>query len=198
MAVVGAAEMVASLLRRLLQFGAWPGSGRARCKVLFVCMANYCRSPTAEAVFRHHVKRAGLARDIVCDSAGIQNFNWGGLPDARARAAAHNRGYDMSRMRGRGIRDEDFIRFDLILALDRQNLVALRERCPPDQAARLRLLMEFAPRHQTLDVPDPYFGNAQGFELALDMIEEACAELLEHVRGTHLERGLTAPTAPSD
>ena len=149
-------------------------------------MGNLCRSPTAEAVFRHQIEHAGLAAEIACASAGTHDFNLGSAPDGRARAAALKRGYDMSRFRGRGIKDEDFTRFDLIIAMDRQNLEALRSRCPPEQSERLRLLMEFAQRHEGLDVPDPYYGNAQGFEIVLDMIEDACAALLEHVRSTHL------------
>ena len=149
-------------------------------------MGNLCRSPTAEAVFRQQIARAGLANEIACASAGTHDFYLGYLPDKRAREAALKRGYDMSRLRVRSVKDEDFTRFDLIVAMDRQNLEALRERCPPEQAERLRLLMEFAQREGVLDVPDPYYGNAQGFEVVLDMIEDACALLLQHVRSTHL------------
>jgi protein-tyrosine phosphatase len=176
--------MIASLLQRL--FGRRWHASDARCKVLFVCMGNLCRSPTAEAVFRHQIERAGLTNEIACASAGTHDFSLGSAPDGRARAAASRRGYDMSRFRGRGVTDEDFTRFDMIIAMDRQNLEALRSRCPPERSERLRLLMEFAQRHDSLDVPDPYYGNAQGFEVVLDMIEDACTALLQHVCSTHL------------
>jgi protein-tyrosine phosphatase len=178
--------MITAFLQRWLGRRWGRKDAQARCKVLFVCMANLCRSPTAEAVFRHHIERAGLAHEIACASAGTHEFNAGSAPDGRARAAASKRGYDMSRFRGRGVIDEDFTRFDLIVAMDRQNLEALRSRCPPEQAGRLRLLMEFAQQRDALDIPDPYYGNAQGFEVVLDMIEDACAALLQHVRSTHL------------
>ena len=149
-------------------------------------MGNLCRSPTAEAVFRRQVDLAGLTARIACDSAGTHDLNLGKAPDGRARAAARRRGYEVLRRRRRQVKQEDFATFDLILAMDRQNLEGLRERCPPEYSARLRLLMEFAHRHTDLDVPDPYYGNAQGFELVLDMIEDACEELLRHVQTTHL------------
>src|SRR5262245_55779404 len=101
---------------------------RARCRVLFVCMGNLCRSPTAEAVFRRQVELAGLGKEIACASAGTHDMFAGYLPDLRAREAARKRGYDMSRFRGRGLTNEDFARFDLILAMDRQNLEDLRAR----------------------------------------------------------------------
>ena len=127
------------------------------------------------------------APELACTSAGTHDFNLGASPDGRARAAAQGRGYDMSKMRGRAIEAADFERLDLILAMDRQNLEALRQKCPPDKAERLRLLMEFARRHPLADIPDPYYGNAQGFELVLDMIEDACASLLEHIRAQYID-----------
>jgi protein-tyrosine phosphatase len=183
--------MITAFLQRILRRRR--GDEHAQCRVLFVCMGNLCRSPTAEAVFRLHIERAGLANEIACASAGTHDFNAGYAPDGRARAAALKRGYDMSRLRGRGVKDEDFARYDLIVAMDRQNLEQLRTRCPPEQAERLRLLMDFARNHAGPDIPDPYYGNAQGFEVVLDMIEDACAVLLEHVRKTHLTRSDSAP-----
>lgn len=178
--------MIPELLRNLWPFGGAGRGDRIDYRVLFVCLGNICRSPTAEAVFRQQLRGAGLSDRVACASAGTHGFNAGASADGRARAAAQRRGYDMSRMRGRGIVDEDFARFDLVLAMDRQNLAALRSRCPEDKAERLRLLMEFARRHDALDIPDPYYGNAKAFELALDMIEDACESLLDHVRSRHL------------
>jgi protein-tyrosine phosphatase len=149
-------------------------------------MGNICRSPTAEAVFRHQVERAGLTPQIECDSAGTHDVNLGKAPDGRAQAAAARRGIQLKRRPGRQINAVDFERFDLILAMDSDNLALLRERCPADKAGRVKRLMDFARREQDLDIPDPYFGNAKAFELVLDMIEEGCEALLEHVRAQHL------------
>ena len=178
--------MIPVLLRSFWPFNKAEREARVVCRVLFVCMGNVCRSPTAEAVFRHQLSAAGLAERVVCASAGTHDFNVGASPDGRARAAAQRRGYDMSRMRGRCVAEEDFARYDLVLAMDRQNLEALRQRCPGDRAERLQLLMEFARRHEALDVPDPYYGNAKAFELVLDMIEDACEALVAHIRSRYI------------
>ena len=176
------------LLRTLWPFGGRARASRVVCRVLFVCMGNLCRSPSAEAVFRHKLRTAGLAGEVQCASAGTHDIYGGVQSDARARAAAQRRGYDMSGLRARVVEAEDFERFDLILAMDRQNLEALREHCPPEKSERLRLLMEFARRYPALDVPDPYYSNAQAFELVLDMIEDACESLLQYVRARYVLR----------
>lgn len=178
--------MIIPLLRSLWPFGKRTPEQTVSCRVLFVCMGNLCRSPSAEAVFRRQVELAGLSDRVLCRSAGTHDIYIGVLADGRARAAAERRGYDMSRLRGRLLSDEDFPRFDLILAMDRQNLAALQERCPQQYAERLHLLMEFALRHSAREVPDPYYGNLKAFELVLDMVEDACAGLLEHVRARYL------------
>ncbi|MGH8635677.1 MAG: low molecular weight protein-tyrosine-phosphatase [Burkholderiales bacterium] len=188
--------MIPALLRNLWPFGGAGREDRIVCRVLFVCLGNVCRSPTAEAVFRQRLHSAGLSDRVACASAGTHGFNRGASADGRARAAAQRRGYDMSRMRGRSIADEDFARFDLVLAMDRQNLEALRSRCPGDKSERLRLLMEFARMHDALDVPDPYYGNAKAFELVLDMIEDACESLVDHVRDRYLTTA--SATAPGE
>jgi protein-tyrosine phosphatase len=152
-------------------------------KILFVCMGNICRSPTAEAVFRGKAAAAGLGSRVTVDSAGTHGFHVGDPPDRRAQQAAQRRGYDMSPLRGRRVADADFERFDLLLAMDEENLELLRERCPEPHADKVRLLLSFATKPGTRpDVPDPYYGNAQGFENVLDLIEDAADGLLAHVR----------------
>jgi protein-tyrosine phosphatase len=148
-------------------------------------MGNICRSPTAEAVFRKRIAAAGLSERVECDSAGTHDVQLGVAPDGRARATALRRGYDVSRRGGRQIDDADFDRFDLILAMDRQNLSALRQRAASHHQAKIRLLLEFATRRADLEVPDPYYGSLRAFDLVLDMIEDACDGLLEHLIREH-------------
>lgn len=142
-----------------------------------VCTGNICRSPTAQVVLQSKLAGAGLAELIGVDSAGTFPER-GSAPDARSQAAAKRRGYDMSRLRARGLVAEDFERFDLILAMDQGNLRALHERCPVPSRERLALLLQHCPRADgQLDVPDPYYGAPQGFEAVLDLIEAACDDL---------------------
>jgi len=155
-------------------------------KVLFVCMGNICRSPTAEAVFRHYVEQEGLAGHIHIDSAGTHDYHIGEAPDARTQRAAKQRGYDMSQLRGRQVVAEDFRRFDYVLAMDEANLSILESLRPRDAESHLGLFLEFAERHSEREVPDPYFGGADGFERVLDMVEDAADGLLRHVRAQNL------------
>ena len=152
-------------------------------KVLFVCLGNICRSPTAEAVFRDLVLRQGRELQIEVDSAGTHGYHIGDPPDGRAQAAARRRGFDMSRLRARQIHASDFEEFDLILAMDRDNLAELERRCPARLRGRLRLLLEFEPSGE-LDVPDPYYGGESGFERVLDLVEAAARGLLEELRAS--------------
>ncbi|HUW75043.1 MAG TPA: low molecular weight protein-tyrosine-phosphatase [Gallionella sp.] len=154
-------------------------------KVLFVCMGNICRSPTAEAVFRHYVESAGMSADIFIDSAGTHDYHIGDKPDARAQHAARQRGYDMSELRGRQVGGDDFRHFDYVLAMDSANLAILQQIAPPDSNTRARLLLEFSRHHRERDVPDPYYGGADGFERVLDMVEDAAQGLLEEIRQKH-------------
>ena len=142
-------------------------------KVLFVCTMNICRSPAAEAVFRHMMKEAGLQRRVRVDSAGIQGQLAGEAPDARMQAAARRRSYVLSGRRARQIRDRDFQDFDLVLAMERAHVRWLIAACPPEHHHKVRLLLDYAPQLTTREVPDPYYGGPQGFELVLDLIEEA-------------------------
>lgn len=151
-------------------------------RVLFVCLGNICRSPTAEVVFRVVASRE--APDIVLeiDSAGTAGYHVGELPDRRTRQAAARRGYDLSALRARVVEPRDFEHFDLILAMDRENLRSLERRAPPHTRDRLRLFLEFAPQTGISDVPDPYYGGPNGFEDVLDLIEAASRGLVEHLR----------------
>ena len=152
-----------------------------KVSVLFVCMGNICRSPTAEGVFRKLVADAELADRILTDSAGTHAYHKGEPPDRRAMAAAARRGIDMSDLRARRVKESDFERFDLVLAMDKLNLVTLQDR-GGDNADRVRLLMDFSPGLPGGEVPDPYYGGAAGFERVLDLVENAAQGLLEDVR----------------
>jgi len=150
--------------------------------VLMVCMGNICRSPTAEGVLRHLARQAGLQDQLHIDSAGTLDDHVGSPPDERSRRHAHKRGYDLSALRARQVHRLDFERFDLILAMDWQNLEALRALCPQEHQHKLRRLMEFAPGGWGEVVSDPYYGGQEGFEAVLDLVEQSCHGLLDHVR----------------
>jgi len=143
--------------------------------VLFVCTGNICRSPTAEGVLRHLAKQAGV--DVHVESAGTGGWHVGHPPDERAQHHARGRGYDLSAQRARQVGPRDFEAFDLIVAMDRGHLAALQAQCPREHRAKLRLLVPGR------DVPDPYYGGAEGFERVLDMVEAACAGLLREITG---------------
>lgn len=151
-------------------------------RVLFVCMGNICRSPTAEAVFREHVKRHAPELEVEIDSAGTHDYHVGEAPDPRAIKAAARRGIDLTSLRARQVAEEDFERFDLVLAMDRLNHGTLLERSPPEYHSRIRLFLEYAGDREELDVPDPYYGGAKGFDEVLDLVEEAAAGLLAELR----------------
>ncbi|CAM5586591.1 protein-tyrosine-phosphatase OS=Stutzerimonas stutzeri OX=316 GN=CXK95_12785 PE=3 SV=1 [Stutzerimonas stutzeri] len=150
-------------------------------KVLFVCMGNISRSPTAEGVFRHHVQLAGLQDRIEIDSAGTDDWHVGKSPDSRTRQAAQRRGYDLDTLRARQVEVEDFRRFDLILTMDHDNLARLQALRPTDATAELDLFLR---RYGVAGdvVPDPYYGGADGFEQVLDLIEQGSRALLAEVR----------------
>lgn len=149
--------------------------------VLFVCMGNICRSPTAEGVFRHFVAEAGLQDIILIDSAGTHAYHVGEPPDRRAQAAASRRGFALDHIRARRVDDDDFERFDYIIAMDQLNLVTLQERAEEAHHPKMRLFLEYSSTKQ-LDVPDPYYGGATGFERVLDLVEDASRGLLEALR----------------
>ncbi|MDP2143906.1 MAG: low molecular weight protein-tyrosine-phosphatase [Gallionella sp.] len=155
--------------------------------VIFVCMGNICRSPTAEAVFRHYVESAGLSGRIRIDSAGTHDYHIGAPPDLRTQRAAEQRGYDMSALRGRQVEAADFDRFDYVLAMDHANLAILQSLAKQGHG-NPHLFLEYARHHQEREVPDPYYGGADGFERVLDMVEDAAEGLLQHIRERHLSR----------
>jgi protein-tyrosine phosphatase len=151
-------------------------------RVLFVCMGNICRSSMAEGVFRHLIRQAGLDDVVKVESAGTHAFHVGEAPDKRAASTVAKRGYDISDLRARRVEDADFERFDLILAMDWDNLSLLQQQAPKKAHHKLQLLMRFATEHESATIPDPYYGAQQGFEQALDFIEDACAGLLDVAR----------------
>ncbi len=145
--------------------------------VLFVCLGNICRSPTAHGVFLRKVSERGLAERVSVDSAGTGGWHAGEPPDRRTQRHAATRGYDLSALRARQVEPEDFHRFTHILAMDRSNLDALEEMKPADFTGELRLFLEYGSRGRS-EVPDPYYGGAQGFEEVLDLVEDAAEGLI--------------------
>ena len=155
---------------------------KEKVSVLFVCMGNICRSPTAEGVFRKVVADAGLSDLFEIDSAGTHAYHTNEPPDRRARAAAESRGVVLASIRARRVFDEDFERFDFILAMDEDNLQMLQERSPEDHRAKVRLFLEFSAATTESEVPDPYYGGTAGFERVLDLVEAASKALLQKIR----------------
>jgi protein-tyrosine phosphatase len=157
--------------------------------VLFICMGNICRSPTAEGVFRHQVQRAldaAAAECVVIDSAGTHNYHPGEPPDARSQHYAKLRGYDLSALRARALTDDDITRFDHLIVMDDANYAAVTRRADPAHRSKVRRLTDYCERDafkRFREVPDPYYGEAADFERVLDLVEDGCAGLLAQVRG---------------
>jgi protein-tyrosine phosphatase len=147
-------------------------------KVLFVCLGNICRSPTAEGVLRAIAAREYPTLAIEVDSAGTANYHVGEPPDRRTVSAAHRRGYDLAGLRARQVQAADFERFDFVLAMDRSNLAELESRRPKTATAQIALFMDYAPEASTAEVPDPYYGGALDFERVLDLCEVAARGFL--------------------
>jgi len=156
-------------------------------KVLMVCLGNICRSPTAHGVFERLVAGKGLRDTVLIDSAGTANYHVGKSPDPRSIAGASLRGFDLSGQVARQVSSHDYEQFDYILAMDAENLVAMQSKCPPEHRHKLRLLLSFT-NSRRLSVPDPYYsaqgdcdGDEDGFELVLDLVEQACQHFLDYL-----------------
>lgn len=156
-------------------------------RVLFVCLGNICRSPTAHGVFEKRVQEAGLTDKVLVDSAATAAFHVGSSPDPRSIRAAASRGYDLTPQRARQVTKDDFQVFDLILPMDRINLSNLRAIQPKDFSGHLGLFLDFSKQNQYTQVPDPYNDSAEGFELVLDLVEDAAAGLLRHIVDTRIK-----------
>lgn len=153
--------------------------------MLFVCMGNICRSPTAEGVFRKLVVDAGLEDQVRIDSAGTHAYHTNEPPDRRAQAAAQRRGVELADLRARRVSDKDFVDFDLILAMDKLNLVTLEDRAGEESTSSMRLFLEYSESSKETEVPDPYYGGTAGFERVLDIVESAAEGLLRQIRKEH-------------
>jgi protein-tyrosine phosphatase len=151
-------------------------------RILFVCMGNICRSPTAEGVFRHLVAVEAPELGVLVDSAGTHAYHIGEQPDPRAQRAAARRGFDLSALRARRVVPEDFERFDLVLAMDELNVALLQDQCPEAHQDRIQLFLDYAPELERRDVPDPYYGGTNGFEYVLDLVEAASRRLISHLQ----------------
>ena len=163
-------------------------NNKKHVKTLFVCMGNICRSPTAHAVFRHLVTEHGLSEVIEIDSAGTHAYHIGNPPDSRSMQTARKRGIDMSDLRARQVDLGDFYHYDYLIAMDDYNMSLLKEQAPRDMKHKLSLFLSFAPHLNEREVPDPYYGGADGFELVFDMVQAASEGLLEHIKVQHLNQ----------
>ncbi|MGD9502935.1 MAG: low molecular weight protein-tyrosine-phosphatase [Methyloceanibacter sp.] len=150
----------------------------ANHRILFVCLGNICRSPMAEGVFRRVAEDEGVLHLFDIDSAGLGHWHIGQAPDTRAQKAARDRGMDISGQSARQVNQRDFARFDLLLAMDAENFEELTQLAPADSRHKVRRFLDFAPEAPTKDVPDPFFGGPEGFDHALDLIEQAARGLL--------------------
>ncbi|WP_045859942.1 low molecular weight protein-tyrosine-phosphatase [Teredinibacter purpureus] len=152
--------------------------------VLFVCLGNICRSPTAHGIFRDVVAQEKLSHVIHTESAGTSGWHIGEPPDKRSSAAAFSRGCDLSALRGRAFEASDYQHYDYILAMDNANLSAMHSLKPIDYNGVLALFLDFSSQTSYTEVPDPYYGDGSGFQTVLDLAEDGCRGLLEHIK-TH-------------
>lgn len=151
-------------------------------RVLLVCMGNICRSPTAEGVLRHFIKINNLGDKVEVDSAGTHGYHVGEAPDSRTQRTALARGYNLSQLRARKVARQDLDYFDLILAMDKSNLDNLKRLASPEQQERIGLFMDYSRNFDDNEVPDPYYGLGHGFDLVLDMVEDASLGLVDDIK----------------
>ncbi len=159
--------------------------GSERVNVLFVCMGNICRSPTAEGVFTELVKRQGFGEQLRIDSAGTIDYHTGEAPDSRAQEASRRRGIDIGHLRARQVAESDYCEFDYVLAMDRENLNYMMHECPHEKRDRLSLFLDFAPDESVREVPDPYYGGQNGFDRVFALVLAASEGLLSHIQEHH-------------
>jgi low molecular weight protein-tyrosine phosphatase len=159
-------------------------------RVLFVCMGNICRSPMAQGVLEQRLREEQLDEHVEVDSAGTHHYHAGEPPDRRGVAAARSRGIEIGAQRARPVRDDDFLEFDLIVAMDAENEKKLRSICPPYYVDRVKRMMDYAPAMRERDIPDPYYVGGQGFEKVLDMLELCMEELIDELRDRLTEVGV--------
>ncbi len=160
----------------------------SKVSVLFVCMGNICRSPTAHGIFEHFVNNSPLSKQILVDSAGTQSHHNGEKPDKRSSELAQEKGYDLRYIRSRKVVSEDFENFDYIIAMDSDNLSDLRYKCPEEHLGKLHLFLELgdvAESRGHVDVPDPYYGGMNGFKYVLDLVEEGSQNILGFIQAKH-------------
>jgi len=153
-----------------------------KIKILFVCMGNICRSPTAEGVFNSLITKENLGQSFFVDSAGTHAYHLGDAPDLRAQKAARERGVELKHLRARRIADQDFKEFDHILVMDNENFQMVEQSCPNEFKHKLGYFLDYAPQFNTREVPDPYYGGAYGFDRVLDMVEAASEGLLSFLQ----------------
>jgi protein-tyrosine phosphatase len=183
--LIGKEDRLMRWFQRVLQSESEQGGSSSRVGVLFVCLGNICRSPTAQGVFEHLLAEQGMTDRIHVDSAGTHAYHVGEPPDDRARKAAMNRGIDLSRQRARRLEAGDLQRFHYVLAMDRDNLANIRALMKTTPMGQVGLMMEHSRAWTEKEVPDPYYGGTHGFERVLDMIDDASRGLLAQIRREH-------------
>ena len=157
-----------------------------KVKVLFICMGNICRSPTAHGVFEQLLEQHGLAHAVAVDSAGTHAYHVGEAPDKRSQQVARERGYELGHLRARRVENRDFEDFDYVLAMDNDNYNLLAAQCPGHQQDKLQMFLDYAQNFSEREVPDPYYGGARGFQHVLDLVEDAALGLIHDIQRRHL------------